>query len=144
MKTKIIPNALFFQQVEDYLAQDKQVRFPVKGRSMLPFLREGDIVELRKVEAAELHVGQVVLAKYEEAFILHRIVKLNKLSLVLAGDGNYHQVEEISRAAVLAVVVVAYRGEQNLNINTSYKKMLGTLWFKLRLFRRIGSKVKMK
>lgn len=144
MKTKTIPNALFFQQVEDYLAQDKQVRFPVKGRSMLPFLREGDVIELRRVQVTDLHVGQVVLANYEQGFILHRIVKMKGVSLHLAGDGNYHQVEEISRNAVIAAVVNAYRGEQNLNINTTYKKMLGIFWFKLRLLRRIGSKVKMK
>lgn len=141
MKTRIIPNALYFQQVKEALVLDKQVRITIKGNSMLPFLREGDQVELRKITLSDLALGNVVLAMYMNNYILHRIIKCKKQSVVLAGDGNYHQLEIVDHTAVMAVVTAAYRNGQVVNITSNGQRLLGFLWYQGRFLRLVYNKI---
>lgn len=60
-----------------------------------------------------------------------------KGNVTLAGDGNIQQVEIISNKDILAVVVSAYRGEKELNIN----RLLGQIWYKLRIVRAVYNKI---
>ena len=46
----------------------------VRGESMLPTLRPGDIVEIERCSAADVSAGEIVLALRDERFFLHRAV----------------------------------------------------------------------
>src|SRR5690606_4529737 len=98
----IVPNKFLFEQVLEYLKQGKQVTIPVKGRSMRPFLKEGDRVSLKPFDRKDLTKGIIVLAKVDDQMILHRVVRYNKETIWLAGDGNLVQHELVDYAAVKA------------------------------------------
>ena len=86
------------------VADGVNVTFPVKGRSMLPFIIGGkESVILQK--AGELKPGQVVLAEVGPArFVLHRIVSVEPDGgrVVLMGDGNIRGTESCRPDKVLA------------------------------------------
>ncbi|HIC8809109.1 TPA: hypothetical protein ACW71U_003086, partial [Elizabethkingia anophelis] len=92
---------------------------------------------LKKFEEKDLINGKIVLAYFNNAYVLHRVVKIKKGNVTLAGDGNIQQVEIISNKDILAVVVSAYRGEKELNIN----RLLGQIWYKLRIVRAVYNKI---
>ena len=137
LSKRIIPNDLFFEQVKERLNAGQKVKIPVAGKSMEPFLQNGDLVVLKKFEEKDLINGKIVLAYFNNAYVLHRVVKIKKENVTLAGDGNIQQVEIITDKDILAVVVSAYRGEKELSINT----LLGQIWYKLRIVRAVYNKI---
>ncbi|AQX83633.1 S24/S26 family peptidase [Elizabethkingia bruuniana] len=137
LSKRIIPNDLFFEQVKERLDAGQKVKIPVAGRSMEPFLQNGDLVVLKRFEENDLVNGKIVLAYFNNAYVLHRIVRIKENTVTLAGDGNIQQVEIITDKDILAVVIQAYRGEKELSINT----LLGQIWYKLRVIRAVYSKI---
>ncbi|MCL1671867.1 S24 family peptidase [Elizabethkingia ursingii] len=137
LSKRIIPNDLFFEQVKERLNAGQKVKIPVAGRSMEPFLQNGDLVVLKRFEENDLVNGKIVLAYFNNAYVLHRIVKIKENTITLAGDGNIQQVEVITNKDILAVVIQAYRGEKELSINT----LLGQIWYKLRIIRSVYGKI---
>lgn len=66
-------------------------RFIFKGTSMLPLISEGDEVLVKHVKAQELSLGDVIVYKKEELFIIHRFLyKRNKDGYIVAkGDNSF-------------------------------------------------------
>ncbi|MFZ8791425.1 MAG: signal peptidase I [Thermosphaera aggregans] len=65
----------------------------VKGESMLPVLREGDIVFTYKPNPSEIRIGDVIVYKtYTNKLIIHRVVEVRivdgKHYYVTRGDNN--------------------------------------------------------
>lgn len=137
LSKRIIPNDLFFEQVKERLNAGQKVKIPVAGRSMEPFLQNGDLVVLKRFEENDLMNGRIVLAYFNNAYVLHRIVRIKENTVTLAGDGNIQQVETITDKDILAVVIQAYRREKELSINT----LLGQIWYRLRVIRAVYSKI---
>lgn len=78
LSKRIIPNDLFFEQVKERLNAGQKVKIPVAGKSMEPFLQNGDLVVLKKFEEKDLINGKIVLAYFNNAYVLHRVVKIKK------------------------------------------------------------------
>ncbi|MFE7085350.1 S24/S26 family peptidase [Sphingobacterium spiritivorum] len=140
----IMDNDLFFEQVRQMLDNNKTVKIPVTGTSMSPFLCPDDHVVLEKILKTDLTCGRVVLAVWNKAYILHRIVwkEKNGERIRLAGDGNLVQVENTTLSDILAVVVTAYRGEKKINIDSTLQIYVGLIWYRLRFLRRVYHKLK--
>src|SRR5690606_41585763 len=83
-----IANELLFEQVLDYLQQGKGVLIPIKGGSMRPCLKEGDIVLLKSIGSKFLSRGMIVLSQTNGKWLLHRIVRIDQTGIALAADVN--------------------------------------------------------
>lgn len=107
----LLPNELFFEQVEAVLAEGQPVQIRMKGHSMRPLLRnDRDRVVVRAYGAGEEpQRGDVVLFRYKGRHVLHRIVARRGERFLLAGDGNYRLREECSRADIAGRVVQVIR-----------------------------------
>ena len=62
------------------------LRLRVHGESMLPTLVPGDVVEIASCAIEEVRAGEIVLARREERFYLHRFVARRGDGFVLRGD----------------------------------------------------------
>ncbi|MGB9725146.1 MAG: signal peptidase I [Fervidicoccaceae archaeon] len=65
----------------------------VRGNSMLPLLREGDIVFLHHATPQEIRIGDIIVYKsVNDGYIIHRVVKIvntsNGIFYVTKGDNN--------------------------------------------------------
>lgn len=133
----VIPNDIFFSEVEKHLAEGKSVVFPVKGYSMLPFIKNGeDSVEL--VRCKGLEVGDIALAHLPNgAYVLHRVWDMKGDKVILMGDGNISGREYCLRGDVLGVAVrILKRDGRVIECNDpSYLKKV-KLWRRLLPIRR--------
>lgn len=136
-----IANELLFGQVTEYLRQGKDVTIRIKGNSMQPFLKEGDKVLMTPSEGMTLSKGMIVLAKTQEAWILHRVVQINQHTVRLAGDANLAVHEFIDHQLVLAVAKYLYNGNSTIDLNNKWRWKLGLFWYQMRPVRRLIKKV---
>jgi hypothetical protein len=131
-----IPNELFFKEVKSLLEEGQQVRIPVKGRSMRPFLQDGDTVVLAPVNVCPIRWGKIILARTNiNIIVLHRVALISKNTIWLMGDAHSRQREQTTEKEVLAVVVAAYREYRDLKLNSFGKRCALMVWFLLLPFR---------
>ena len=121
------------------LVQDGvSVTFPVKGRSMLPFIFGGrESVILQKPDS--LQRGQVVLAEVSpDRDVVHRIIKIEQDRITLMGDGNIRGTESCTREHVLARAthVVNAKGERR-SLDSKGQMVKARVWYRIRPLRRI-------
>lgn len=121
------------------LVQDGvSVTFPVKGRSMLPFIFGGrESVILQK--PGSLQRGQVVLAQVSpDRYVVHRIIKAEPDRITLMGDGNICGTEICTPANVLAVAthVVDEKGKRR-TLESKGQMFKARVWYVIRPLRRI-------
>ncbi|MVZ63662.1 S24 family peptidase [Sphingobacterium humi] len=135
MNKIIINNDLFFNNLVYLISKDNIVRFCLKGKSMQPFIYDGSMVTLTSVQDNSMRIGNVVLAKWNGTFILHRILFKYKETIYLFGDGNLMQIEKVSKEDVLAILK-CYENKNGLNKDiTILSKFLSAIWFLLRPLR---------
>ncbi|TDQ77997.1 S24/S26 family peptidase [Sphingobacterium yanglingense] len=136
-KKKIVcKNDHFLKNVEVALELGKKVKIAVRGNSMNPVLNDGDIVILEKGQQLPIEKGDIILAKYEEKYVLHRVVWISSDFFYLAGDGNKLQVEKVRKDNAIATVGSAFRGELCLPLSFSGSRLqlfkrsvLGACWY---------------
>jgi hypothetical protein len=135
-KTILLPNESFFREVKALLDDGKQVHIPVKGRSMRPFLRDGDTAILAPVSVCPIRWGKIVLARTDICgIVLHRVALMSNGRIWLIGDAHSRQRERIEAKDVLAVLVVAYRDGKKLKTGSFSSNCIALLWFLLLPFR---------
>ena len=120
------------------LVQDGvSVTFPVKGRSMLPFIFGGrESVILQKPQ--DIQCGQVVLAEIApDRYVVHRIIKVETDRITLMGDGNISGTESCPPDKVLAIAthVVDEKGQRR-PLYSKARIAKAKLWYWIRPLRR--------
>lgn len=98
-----LSNATFFAAVEAQLAEGLRVRMPLNGTSMEPLLHHGETVVVAPVEE-EVSVGEVVLFRYKDRHLLHRVVAIEGNCFTMQGD-NCISREVAEREAIVAKLV---------------------------------------
>ncbi|MEW6358021.1 MAG: signal peptidase I [Planctomycetota bacterium] len=106
----------FFEAI---LRRGADVRVRVTGRSMAPFLRDGDIVTLRAVPFSSLRWGDVIFFRNAEGLaVMHRIVRWRRrggAALVqTAGDAAACLDPPVSEGNVLGKVRLVERQRDGL------------------------------
>ena len=135
-RTISLPNESFFSEVKALLDEGKQVRIPVKGRSMRPFLQDGDTVELICITNHNIKWGDIVLARTNTGHIvLHRVVCRKKDRLWLMGDAHSGKKEYIAMSDVLAYTTTSYKKGRKRRLNSFGKRCAVVCWFLLMPFR---------
>lgn len=106
------------------------VTLNVKGRSMMPFIKNGEKVLLEKV--VDFEVGDIVLAHLPEVrYVLHRIISCSNNSVTLMGDGNIFGGEHCPIDSLKAVCRFKYSNDNKMISLTSNVQMARSeLWRK--------------
>ena len=129
---------LIIQEAVRLVQDGVSVTFPVKGRSMLPFIFGGrESVILQK--PGSLQRGQVVLAQVgPDRYIVHRIIKIEPDRITLMGDGNICGTESCTPSNVLAIAthVVDEKGKRR-TLESKGQMFKARVWFRIRPLRRI-------
>ena len=114
MDKMIIDNDSFFAGVLPLLDQGKRVTIPVKGFSMLPFIRgTKDLVVLEKAGDA-LKADDIVLfhmgPQEGGRYVMHRILSIDGDAVDIMGDGVVKNHEHVRRDQITAKAVEILRG----------------------------------
>lgn len=102
----------------------------VNSGSMLPFLRQGDLVRVEK--AGKIRKGDVVLARTDEGVVLHRVEKILEGALLLSGTFNLYRRETCRRSEVIGQVRSFERAGRRLSLSFWLR-----VWPEMPLLRRI-------
>ena len=101
---KVILEDLTSEALTQLFDDGNEVLLHPKGKSMLPFIREGrDMLKLRR--PLELKVGDIVLAWFNGKLLLHRVYALEGEKVTLMGDGNLRGTEGVTTSDVVGVVM---------------------------------------
>lgn len=120
------------------VADGVSVTFPVKGRSMIPFIiggRESVILQ----QPANLKVGHVVLAKVgPERYVVHRIIRISPDGrITLMGDGNIRGTENCKEKDILARAThVVDSQDRRRPLDSRGQLFKAKIWFFIRPLRR--------
>lgn len=122
---------LFDELVRPLLAQGLSVRFQARGASMSPAIRDGEVVEVIPAVVTELHKDDIVLAKTEHGFRLHRIVLADhtKDCFVTRGDCGQEDDPVLTGSQILGL---ARAKEVQIGRNTVRAKFRGVRGWMLR------------
>ncbi len=135
---KHLPNHILGRQAEELIGEGQTVKMRFTGASMLPYLRPGaDTVLLAPAGGRELKAGMVVFFRYNDHYIVHRIVKRRGDELYIQGDGNLTQYEKIATDEVIAVVEGVIRpGGRETSPLSACARAYWAAWLALRPIRK--------
>lgn len=129
---------------EEVLSKDGELIYTNVGYSMYPLIREREDV-LRIVKTDTFKKGDVVLYKSEiDHYVLHRILKIKKDKVVLAGDYNYWKDKPITQDKILGKLVSITKKDGtliDLDKDKKGRKFWYTNFFYLKAFFQIIGKI---
>ena len=140
MEKLVVQNDEFFARVRELLEEGRSVTIPVKGFSMLPFIRgERDLVELeRTVEVRPLdivlfHIGPEDGGRY----VMHRVLKVDGDHVEIQGDGVPFNREHVVRGQIYGTAVSILRdGSRAVDPRSASELRKVRIWLALRPIRR--------
>lgn len=95
-----------------------EARLNVAGASMLPAIWPGDILEVHRVEAADLSLGDIVVFARENRLVVHRVLQVNReqdaVVVITRGDRSPRADEPVPADEVLGRVRTIQRGRRNI------------------------------
>ena len=129
---------------EEVLEKDGELIFTNVGYSMYPLIKQReDILTIRKVETFKK--GDIVLYKSDvEHYVLHRILRIKKDKIILAGDYNYFKDKPISKDQILGKLIeIKKKDGQVIDLSKDKKarKFFYTNFFYIKAFFQIIGKV---
>ena len=105
-----VSNSVLISLAEEFLSEGMQVLLPLKGKSMLPFIRPGKDLALLDPKKDAV-AGDVILARTSTGnYVIHRVIRVEEDgSYVLKGDGNLRATETCAPDGVIGMVVQVQR-----------------------------------
>ena len=133
-----LSNDIFFAEVEELLAEGRQVTITVRGNSMRPLLRDGrDKVVMRKAKDEDIRKGSIMLFRYRGSHVMHRVTKIEGDVVVFEGDGNYKLQEVATRKDIVAVVEAIVRPSgRRIECSSRRWRVLSFMWLSQARFER--------
>ncbi len=137
-------SADFLELSKEILEKGGSLRFRVHGESMRPFIKTGDIVEVKRIEISDVLIGDVIL--YLNVFkkiAIHRVIKKklinNKIALMVKGDNTLLFEQNIYPEDVLGKVVVIENEKKKIRFDRKQIRIKAYLYaIKTLLIRIIG------
>ena len=116
------------------LATGSALRFQVRGTSMSPFIRNGDIVA---ISPGNLRPGQVILCRLSGGrLVVHRVVKVLLDVLQVQGDALLYSDGLVGFSSVLGRVTSINRGSNQISLDSFAYNLFIRLWLWLTPVRR--------
>ena len=85
----------------DLISAGHGLRFQAVGRSMLPTIKDGEVVHVKPVATNMLRVGDIILLRTEEQFRAHRIIRKRGQCFITRGDAGVDTDGEIRGNEIL-------------------------------------------
>lgn len=121
-------NALSF---EDYLAENNCLTYANVGVSMLPLLRQGkDLFTVRKKGPERCGVGDVVLYRRGDQYVLHRVVQVREKDYVILGDNCVAREYGITDDDILGVMTGFVRGGKEFGVSGVGYRLYSAFWLR--------------
>ena len=135
-----LKNDIFFAEVEELLAEGRQVVILARGNSMRPLLRDGrDKIVLRRANDEDIRKGAVMLFRHRGSHVMHRVTRIEGDVVIFEGDGNYKMQEVVTRKDIVAVMEAVVRPSgRRIECSSRRWRVLSFMWLsQMRIERRV-------
>lgn len=101
----------------------------VKGRSMYPFLKEGDLIGYIPVESPDINIGDVLLCRnpLSAGLLSHRVIRKKGKKIYLKGDNELSRPLPVEISAVEGKIVLLRRNGRNLSLKTILHRLFSRI-----------------
>lgn len=118
-------------QIAAQLQEHGRVHLLVRGSSMQPWVRPGDIALIRRTGIEEVRCGDVVLFQRDDRLFVHRLVEkrgtLREAEFLAKGDAHPEPDGVINNELILGRVTCIYRGDKRIDLNSPRQLALGLM-----------------
>jgi signal peptidase I len=128
-----VPQSLAQARIDlatELLRRFGEIRFVVRGSSMIPAIYPGDLLTVSSQSGAEARRGQIVLCLREGRFCVHRIIRHwrngNRFLFATRGDALQHEDPLFDESELLGSVTSIVRYGQRVDV-----ARIAGLWMKL-------------
>lgn len=139
MPRVFIDNVVFFEELLSRIQEEGySTRIIARGNSMLPLLRnQKDELSLSPLSESSIRVGNVLLARIDGRYLVHRIEKIDGDQITLRGDGNPYQREYCERKDLLAEMTCVFRNRtRKIEKGSFLWNLVRYTWFRNPFLRR--------
>ena len=135
-ESQIVSNRRFFIPVIECLESGLKATIPVKGFSMLPFIRgRKDLVVLQRKDS--YRKGDIVLFNNHGRTILHRIVRIEGDRVTIQGDGVPRNQEHVRLKDIHGKAVTILRdGKREVDPDSPWQRFRSKMWNGLKFMRK--------
>ena len=135
MQKKIVSNDILIPELVKLVEEGSQVAFVPKGNSMVPFIR-GDRDRVVLARPTEVDVLDIVLARINSTYVIHRVIAMDGEAVTLMGDGNISGVEYCRKSDILAKVAAIVRNGREIGCTGWKHRVKAKIWMALLPVRR--------
>ena len=129
---------------EEVLEKEGELFFTNVGYSMYPLIRQREDI-LHIIKTDEYKKGDIILYKSDiDHYVLHRILKIKKDSIICAGDYNYFKDKPITSKQVLGKLISIKKKDGkviDLSNDKKARKFFYTNFFPIKAFFQMVGKV---
>ena len=123
---KIAPNTII-DLWEDLYCKKHKSWLTVLSGSMMPLLQIGDKVLVQSVKPADIRVGDIIVFKNSDKFIVHRVIRnYNSSSFLQKGD-NTTTAEIVRSEHVIGRVIAIRKGTRVIYLNNGLWKFINLM-----------------
>ncbi len=139
----------FMQLTNELLNNGNMVRFRANGKSMLPFIKDGDILTITPTKPKQLKNGHIAFyQKADGTPTAHRIlgkIKENGITIFLIrGDGYVAGKEKVPAKDIIGIITKVERNGIDINQNKITIKLATAIWSKIQTIRWFFYRIKRK
>ena len=136
-----MPSPIKFEEVLD---KDGELIFTNVGYSMYPLIRQREDI-WRIVKTDTYKKGDIVLYKSNvDHYVLHRILKIKKDKIILAGDYNYFKDKPITKNMILGLLTTITKKDGKiieLSKDKKARRFFYTNFFHIKAFLQMIGKI---
>ena len=129
-------SAIDFEQLaSELLGGGNMLRFRAHGRSMHPFIKDGDILTISPIEPSSLKHGDIAFyRRANEKLAAHRILSQKRIAeknvFLIRGDGDIRAPEQIPADSIMGIVIKAEHNGTEIELNSFRKRATANIWSK--------------
>jgi hypothetical protein len=120
-----------YELAADVLSQGAPLTFAARGGSMLPFIREGDLLTVAPLGQQRLRLGDIALYRCQgSALLAHRLIGRAQEGgdWLARGDASWGAVERVRPDQVLGRVVMLERHGRKRRLDAPWRRLGARLW----------------
>ncbi len=124
----ILPASELMPMIRASLEGGQNVRMTVNGASMLPFIRDGDVVDLEPIHSPPAKGDVVLVHCGHERYMLHRVVRVDGEAFFLRGDAQRHFEGPFTVRDALGRVTLFYHRGRGHAVDRGVWRLAGLVW----------------
>lgn len=124
----VLDNKLVFDEVLKHIENGETITITMHGTSMRPMIDNGDMITLKPIESTKsLHNMDVVLFRYGDKYLLHRIIKIEGDDFFLKGDSSVN-IEKAKKDDICALLSkIETKNGESINCESTQWKIKSRL-----------------